>query len=44
MNKNNGRYVYANSFGYHNVLPQMNGILDETTTDLVMEIGKCSPL
>ena len=42
FNKNNGRYVYSSLFGYFNVLPDVNGITDENSDDVWVEIGKCS--
>jgi hypothetical protein len=42
-NRTNGRFIYASVFGYVNVLPEVNGITDETSDTPWIEIGKCSP-
>ena len=43
FNKNNGRYLYSFPFGYYNVLPEVNKIIDEKSDTPYLEIGKCSP-
>jgi hypothetical protein len=43
FNKLNGRYLAATTLGYYAVGPDMWAKTDEDSSDVEMEIGKCSP-
>ena len=43
FNNDNRRFMMTSSFGYVEVLPDMNKLTDDSTDTPNMEIGACSP-
>jgi len=43
FNNINGRYLITYTFGYYNVVPEVNKMTDKDSRDPSLELGTCSP-